>query len=776
MKIIKLLTFICLTSSVIAQVNNNRASTGTFRLSAFKNHETLNKTSPYKDLKWRYVGPDNISGRCTDIWGIEGNKNIIYASFATGGFWKTEDAGKTWQSFFDKEATQSIGNFAISKSNPNIIYLGTGEANIFRASLPGIGMFKSTDAGKTWQHIGLTNTSTIARVVIHPSNPNIVYVATSGNEWSYNPERGVYKTIDGGKTWQKLNLNSDFQGKAVGCIDLIMDTSDPNTLYASTWNRIRKRWSDPTPEDGDYIFKTTDGGKTWKKLTNGLPPTEKTGRIGIALCATKPNVIYAYVDNHNEKRQGKEGELDSYGRPKELVIMGAEVYKSTDKGESWTKMSENDKQMETFGGTYGWVFSQIRVDPNNENRIYIMGLSIGYSDDSGKTWQTFKGGEVRIHGDNHGMWIDPSDSNYILNANDGGAIVTYDGGKTWKNFFNEIPTTQFYNVSYDMAKPYNIYGSVQDEGTFSGSSQWKPWQKNPENLKKWDYAPGGEGTIIAIDSTDENIVYSSSFYGRLERTDLRLPRKERATKIFPKKADDEDPHRGEWLAYTLLSPHDTKTLYHGFQYVFKTTDRGDTWKRISPDLTYNNKDRMGKLPYAIAHQAITAMSESPMKKGVLYAGTDDGRVHVTLNDGGSWTEISNGLPFNAHTSRLEASKYAEGTVYVSLSDRREDNSTPYVFKSTDFGKTWISIAGNLPHAPVNVIREDPRNKNVLYCGTDLGIYVSKNGGKTWDSIQADLPATVSVQDLFVHPRDNNMIIATYGRGVYALDNLSKLQN
>jgi photosystem II stability/assembly factor-like uncharacterized protein len=757
-----------------AQSNNNRVSSGIERKKAFKKQVEFIKKTPYKNLNWRLLGPDNTSGRSTDVWGIEGNKNIIYASFATGGFWKTEDAGKTWHSLMDKEGTQAIGNFAISKSNPNIIYVGTGEANIFRASLPGLGMYKSTDAGKTWQHLGLENTSTIARVVVHPTNPNIVYVAASGNEWSYNAERGVYKTIDGGKTWQKVL----YQNEKTGCIDLLIDPLEPNTLYASMWNRIRKRWSDPIPEDGDYIYKSIDAGKTWKIINNGLPDTKNTGRIGLAMCASKPNILYAYVDNHTPKRQGNEGELDSYGRPKELVILGAEVYKSTDKGESWIKMSENDKQMESFGGTYGWVFSQIRVDPNNENKIFIMGLNIAESEDGGKTWKNIPGGnspDTRIHGDNHGMWIDPSDSNYILNANDGGVVVTYDGGKTWKNFFKEIPTTQFYNVTYDMATPFNIHGSVQDEGSMGANVSWQPWNNIVDKKNGWHFVPGGEGSIIAIDPTNPNITYSSAFYGRIQRGDLSKEGKERIKNITIKKANDEDSHRGEWLAYTHISNFDNKTIYHGMQYLFKSTDMGETWQRISPDLSTNDKNCMGKLPYAVAHQAITALAESPFKQGVLYIGTDDGNVQVTTDDGKSWTKIMKGLPSNVHVSRLEASKIQDGTVYITLSDRREDNIKPYIYKSTDFGKNWISIAGDLPFSPVNVIREDPKNTSILYCGTDLGIYISKNAGKNWSSIQANLPSSVSVQDLFVHPRDNKMVIATYGRGVWVLEDLTLLQ-
>lgn len=763
MKKLTLFLVIFIHQQIIAQ--NNRVSTGIDRKNAFQKHAELVKKSPYKNLNWRLLGPDNTSGRATDVWGIEGNKNIIYASFATGGFWKTEDAGKNWKPLMDEIGTQSIGNFAVSKSNPNVIYVGTGEANILRASLPGMGVFKSSDAGKTWQHLGLENTSTIARVVIHPTNPDIVYVAASGNEWSYNVDRGVYKTIDGGKTWNKVL----YQNEKTGCIDLLIDPSEPNTLYASMWNRIRKRWSDPTPEDGDYLYKSTDAGKTWKIIKNGLPDTKNTGRIGLAMCASKPNVLYAYVDNHTPKRQGNEGELDSYGRPKELVILGAEVYKSTDKGESWTKMSENDKQMETFGGTYGWVFSQIRVDPVNENKIFIMGINTAESEDAGNTWKIIKSENTRIHGDNHGLWIDPSDTNYILISNDGGIIVTYDGGKTWKNFFKEIPTTQFYNVTYDMATPFNVHGSVQDEGSMGANVSWQAGSGINDKKNGWHFVPGGEGSIIAIDPKDPNITYSSAFYGRIQRGDLTKEGRERIKNITIKKAEDEETHRGEWLAYTHISNFDNHTIYHGMQYLFKSTDMGETWNRISPDLSNNDKNRMGKLPYAIAHQAITALAESPFKQGTLYVGTDDGNVHLTTNDGKTWTKIMTGLPQNAHVSRLEASKTKDGTVYITLSDRREDNIKPYIYKSVDFGKTWVSIVGDLPASPVNVIREDPFNTSILYCGTDLGIYISKNGGKNWQSVQANLPVSVSVQDLFIHPRDNKMVIATYGRGVWVME-------
>ena len=753
----------------LATTAQNRPSTGADRQKAFQQQKALAAKSPYKSIQWRNVGPDNISGRVSEVLGVPGNKNIIWASFATGGFWKTEDAGKSWKPLFDNEGTLSVGSFDVSKSNPNIIYLGSGEANIFRASLPGMGVYKSEDGGKSWKHIGLENTSTISRVIIHPSNPNHVYVAASGNEWSNNKERGLYETTDGGKSWKRL-INDDPNG----VIDLVMHPTDPKTMYASTWNRIRLRWSDPTPQDGDFIWKTTDGGKTWNKLTNGLPQTKFTGRVGIALSRSNPNILYVYVDNHTPKREPKAGELDPYGRPIQVIPFGVQVWRSDDAGQNFAKVSTEDDKLERFAGTYGWVFGQIRVDPTNPEVVYIMGVPIAKSTDGGKTFNMMRPerGSERNHGDHHALWIDHTDPNYLINGNDGGVVVSYDGGKNLNNFFDVIPTTQFYNITYDMNTPYNVIGSVQDEGSFMASVKNTFGSKDP-SIQQWRDAPGGEGTIHAVDPSNPSLVYSSTFYGRLTRSTV-FKDSIASKNIFPKKADDEEVHRGEWLAYTLLSPHDNKTLYHGFQYLFKSTDQGETWKRISGDLTYNDVSRMGRTPYAINHQAITAIDESPITKGVLYVGTDDGRVWVTMNDGGGWTEITKGLPERVHVSRLVASKYDAGTVYITMSDRREDNIKPYLFRSTDHGKTWTALTTDLPASPVNVVREDPRNANILYCGTDLGVYVSKDKGKSWQSIQGNLPATVSVNDLFVHPRDYNLVIGTYGRGVWVLDDISSL--
>ena len=765
------LVLLLLPISLVAQ--QKTPATGAQKIAAFAKQKQMLAQSPYKNLEWRLTGPDNRSGRSTDVVGITGNPNIIYAAFATGGLWKTEDAGKTWTPIFDKEATQSIGNIALAPSDPNILYVGTGEANIFRASLPGIGMYKSTDAGKTFKHIGLQNTGTIARVVVHPKNPNIVYVAASGNEWTYNKDRGVYQTTDGGKTWKKIL----FESEKSGCIDLVMDPTDPNTIYASFWNRIRRRWSDPMPEDGDFIYKTTDGGKTWKRIVNGLPDTKNTGRIGISISHSNPNVLYAFVDDHNKKRDPKPNEFDSYERKVQKVVIGGAIYRSNNKGENWEKIGEIHDFLTPFSGTYGWVFSQVRVDPKDENEVYAFGVSKAISRDGGKTWKSWVPTDTTsdgTHGDNHAMWIDEENPDRMIVGNDGGVTLTYNGGVRWENFFSKIPTTQFYVITYDMQTPFNVFGPVQDEGTMSGSIT-NTFGKTPDTtLRPWRMAPGGEGTQVQVDPENSNIIYSSTYYGRLMKTDMSKGRREGVTRMTTFDVGRIDSLRGEWLAGTLMSKFDNKTVYHGLQHLYKTTDAGVNWKIISPDLSYNKETANGVYPYLIYHQAITAIAEGD-KPGIVYSGTDDGRVWLTMDDGTNWKEITKGLPFNKHVIKITTSKYKPSRVYLALNDRRQDNSLPYLYLSEDYGSTWKSIAGNLPSSPANVIIEDPAKANVLYCGTDFGAYISKDAGKTWIAINGNIPASVSVNDMFIHPRDKKLVLGTYGRGVYVLDDISKLR-
>jgi photosystem II stability/assembly factor-like uncharacterized protein len=767
------LLFLCIAINLLSQVPKQQPASGASKLAAFAKQQQLLRQSPYKNIEWRLTGPNNRSGRCTDVAGITGNPNIIYAAFATGGLWKTEDSGQSWVPLFDKEATQSIGNIALAPSNNNILYVGTGEANIFRASLPGIGMYKTTDAGKTFQHIGLENTGTIARIVVHPKNSNLVYVAASGNEWTYNKDRGVYQTMDGGKTWKKIL----FENEKSGCIDLVMDPSDPNTLYASMWNRIRRRYSDPIPEDGDHIYKTTDGGKTWKIINKGLPDTKSTGRIGLAISQSNPNVLYAFVDDHNKKRDPKPGETDSYERKVQKVVIGGAIYRSNNKGEHWEKMGEVHDFFKPFSGTYGWVFSQIRVNPKDENEIYALGVSMGKSNDGGKSWKQFDRRSRKgdwIHGDNHALWFDIENPQRIILGNDGGVSSTVDGGDIWKNYFDKIPTTQFYTVTYDMQTPFNVFGAVQDEGTMSGSVTNTFGKAQDSAVRHWIMAPGGEGTQIQVDPENHNIVYSSSYYGRLMKTDMSLHDSiaEKHFSVFD--VGRIDSLRGEWLAGTIMSKFDNKVMYHGLQHLYKSTDAGETWNRISNDLSYNDKSKMGIYPYLIYHQAITSIAEGD-KPGIIYAGTDDGRLWLTTNDGADWKEITKGLPVNKHVAKITSSVYKPSRVYVVLNYRRQDNHTPYIYQSDDFGATWKSITSNLPASPANVMIEHTDTSDVLFCGTDMGIYITKDGGKNWVSVNGNIPAAVAVDDMFIHPRDKKLVIATYGRGVYVLDDLSVLK-
>jgi photosystem II stability/assembly factor-like uncharacterized protein len=742
------------------------------RLKWADQHAAMKAATPYKDLKWRFIGPDIIGGRCTDIAVPKGSQHTIYIGSATGGVWKTVNSGVTWECLTDELPTLSTGDIAIADSDPDVVWVGTGEANIFRASIAGTGVYKSTDAGKTWTHMGLAGTQTIGRILIHPTNPDIVYVAATGHEWTDNPDRGVFKTTDGGKSWRKVL----YVNEKVGANDLVMDPKNPETLIAATWNRVRRRWSDPVPGGGDGLFKTTDGGRTWAPCNAGLPDTERTGRIGLTLCLSKPNVVYAYVDNHNPGREAAAGELDAYGRLKTgRQIVGAEVYRSDDQGGSWRKVSVSDSLMEGFGGTYGWVFGQIYVDPGDDNIVYMMGLGLFKSADGGKSWReiSYEG----LHGDHHGLWIDPADSNYLINVNDGGANVSYDGGRTWRDFHKGIPTIQFYNVALDMNKPFAAYGSVQDHFTHRVTGLAPQGARSGRRFRgsglHWEMAPGGEGSHIAVDPTDPNIEYSSTFYGRLQRSEFKNGAWT-SHDISPRAAAGEPELRGQWLAPTIISAHNPSVIYHGFQYLFRSMNRGETWEKISPDLTAFDPQKQGRLPFAIPFAALTAIAESPFTFGLIYTGSDDGRVHVTKDAGATWSDISAGLPYDKHVWSMVASKYDPATVYITLVGRHDDDFAPYIYKSTDYGKTWASIAANLPGGPTNVIREDPKKKDVLYAGLDFGVYVSTDGAKTWNYLGAGLP-NAPVWDLQIHPRDNMIVIATNGRGMWVIDDPSILQ-
>jgi len=732
---------------------------GKLRTKIFKKHSAMKELSQYKRIKWQYVGPTNISGRCTDVEAVSprGDQYTIWVGAATGGVWKSTNEGTTFESVFDDMPTASIGDIAIDPKNPDVVWVGTGEANIFRSSNAGCGIFKTTDGGKTWKNMGLENTHTIPRVCVHPKNSDIVYVAATGHEWTSNPERGLFKTMDGGKSWEKVF----FVDNDTGVNDFVLDPKNPDVIYCTTWQRIRLKWNDPrtfSNHKNNGVWKSTDGGKTWKRKSKGLPVTHEIGRTGIDIAASNPNVLYAYVDNYGIAKKSSSGGTDSYGRKKIDVIHGATVYKTNDGGENWSKVSGKTKKMklymEKLSATYGWVFGQIRVDPNNENRVYVMGLALNVSDDGGETFKALWG----MHGDHHGLWIDPNNSDYLLDVQDGGLSISYDRGKNWKNPIKELPLAQFYNVAYDMKKPFNIYGSIQDHHSFFGKVDISRSRKHIRPVK-FDRTLGAEGSTHVIDWRD-NTVYASVFYGSLARQTKGV---EDRKILLPENLPGEPILRGQWVAPTILSPHNPDIVYHGMQYVMMSKDRGNTWKKISNDLSYNNPKKVGDINY----QTITALDESPKRFGLIYAGTDDGRIWRTMNGGKTWTMIRSGIVPKKWVSRIVASKYDIGTVYMTQTGRRDDDFQVYVWKSENFGKTWIDISGNIPVGPVNVIREDPKNRNRLYLGTDASVYISNDGGVKWE-VLGDMPFAY-VHDLVYHHRDNMIIIATHGRGMWVLD-------
>jgi photosystem II stability/assembly factor-like uncharacterized protein len=743
---------------------------------AYDTYRSMEQASPYRSLSWSFLGPTNISGRATDTAVADRNgQRRIYAAYATGGVWKTDDNGASWQAVFEHMPSTSVGDISVAPSNPDIVWVGTGESNIFRASMPGAGIYKSTDAGRTWQHMGLTDTQTIARVVVHPANPDVVYVAASGHEWTDNDMRGVFKTTDGGKNWTKVLYRSP----RTGAIDLVMDPADSNTLYAATWQRIRRKWSDPRVEPGydeSGIFKTTDAGKTWTQLSAGLPAPQFRGRIGLDVARSNAKVVYAFIDNYEEGRAAQPNERDAYGRPiTNGRIKAAEIYRSDDAGATWRKTSETNDFMINHSGTYGWVFGQIRVDPKDENTIYTLGLGLNVSRDAGKTFASVR----QPHGDNHGLWIDPANPKILYNSNDGGFYLSEDGGQNWK-FAQSAHATQFYNVALDTAMPFHAYGSIQDIGSRRGAIDVSRNRGGNEAVA-FENAPGGEGSNHAIDPTNPNIVYSHGFYGNFSRTDIsqagggRGPatgggqggRGGAAKDIQPKDPDAE--LRAQWMAPFFISPHDASIVYAGYQFLFRSATRGDSWEKISPDLSTNDATQMlPKNSSAIPYQTIVAITESPKKKGLLYIGTDDGRLHTTIDGGREWSELTDHLPARKWISRVVASEHAEGTIYVTQRGREDDDFAPYIYKSTDYGKTFTSIVANIPAGPVNVIREDPTNPSVLYVGTDFGVYVSTNGGGRWEVLGNNLPS-VQVSDLQYQARDRMIVISTYGRGMWVMD-------
>ncbi len=726
------------------------------RFAAHDEHVRMAEASLFKGLRWQFLGPTNVSGRMTDVAVVtpRGQSYTMFVAGASGGVWRSRNEGVSWEPVFEHGVSTSIGDVTIAPSDQNIVWIGTGEANIFRSSMAGAGVYKSIDGGDTWEHMGLAATNTVPRIVVHPTNPDIVYAAASGREWTDSPERGVYKTTDGGATWELVLFIND----RTGAIDLAVDPGDPDTLYVSTWERVRKKWNDPrnTPDtDGSGVWKSTDAGANWRQINEGLPAPAHRGRIGIDVAASNPDVVYAFVDNYEVARMPDEDETDAYGRPRAPVIRGATVFRSDDGGESWRQTSEHNDYMQGLGGTYGWVFGQIRVDPADEDRIYVMGLRLNVSDDAGRTFRRLEG----MHGDHHGLWIDPDNPDYLVNVNDGGLAISYDAGDNWRTFENNMPLVQFFNVGHDMDEPFRVYGSIQDHGSRRATVDLSRGRNNIPAVEFED-APGGEGSTHVVDPTDPDVVYAAGFYGSIFRADIASGDREQ---LVPQPEEGEPPLRGQWIAPFIISPHNPRVIYHGMNFLYRSMNRGESWERISEDLTYNEVDKIGDIPY----QTIYSISESPLQFGLLYVGTDDGRVW-TSEAGSGWAEITGELPRGKVIAEIVASKYDVDSVYMTQNGKRDDDFAAYLWKSTDRGATWQDLAAGIPGGPINVVKEDPNVEGMLYVGTDTGVYVSLDGGSGWYALPGGIPHTF-VQDMIIHPRDDLLVVATHGRGMWALD-------
>ncbi|MEJ7623281.1 MAG: hypothetical protein WKF34_04765 [Pyrinomonadaceae bacterium] len=718
--------------------------------------------SAISSLRFREIGPAVMGGRVNDIEVVAQDSRIIYAAMAGAGILKSTNGGTTWATLFDKESVMSVGDIAISPSNPSIIWAGTGESNNRQSSSWGNGVYKSMDAGKTWSQMGLAQSMHIAKIVTHPTNPDVVYVAATGNLWAATFDRGVYKTTDGGKSWQHvLKVNND-----TGATDLIIDHESPNILYAAMYQRRRTVFGFNGSGEGSALYKSMDGGDTWSKITKGMPydtenapnprpPTLlETGRSSLAVYAKDTNIVYATVEHAN-----------------------GGVYRSNDKGETWTKMAEITAVPRPM------YFSKLRVDPNNEQRLWLAGVTMQYSEDGGRTWS---GNFARApHADTHGIWINPKDSNHLIIGNDGGINITYDRGRTW-DYANTVPLGQFYEVGADNSMPYRVCGGLQDNNTWCGPSM----SMNPRGISndEWFTIGGGDGFFAQPDPNDANTVYAESQDGNLLRRNLVTGE---SKGIRPREEEGEKRYRFQWNSPILISSFDSKTIYYPGNFVFKSTNRGDTWTKISPDVTTgadrNTLPIMGKVPDGNTrsrHDGVqnypssTTIAESPLNRNVLWVGTDDGNLHVT-RDGQTWknviAKIPN-VPKGTYVSRVITSRAGDGTAYVTFDGHRMGDFKVYVYSTTDFGENWKSIASTLPQntGVVSVIREHPRNPNLLFVGTEFGIFASHNRGANWTQLKLNLP-TVPVDDILIHPRENDLILGTHGRSIWILDDITPLE-
>jgi photosystem II stability/assembly factor-like uncharacterized protein len=815
------LTFV----SSFAQIAPTPASE---RLNGLAQRKLFQSQSLLKDIKFRNIGPSVMSGRVVDMDVNPNDPTEFYLAYATGGLWHTTNNGQSFVPVFDHESVIGIGDIAVNWKDGEI-WVGTGEANSSRSSYSGIGIYKSLDTGRTWQYLGLPETQHIGKIILDPENKNIAWVAAIGHLYSPNKERGVYKTIDGGKTWKQTLFVDD----NTGAIDMDINPKNPDELYACMWHRERRAWNFTGSGNTSAIYKSTDGGETWKKITgksSGFPQDEGTGRIGISVYKSDPQVIYAILDNQNHrpdtatrkkdttkytrndfKNISKEKflalddkKLDSFlikngfdkkyrdSSVKELVrtdkimpdelyeyfidansdlydtpIIGAEIYRSDNGGLSWKKV--NEKGLDLYN-TYGYYFGKISVSPVNENKVIINGFNLMESTDSGKTFKSVD--KANTHPDWHGVWINPlRDSNWVA-GNDGGCNITYDNGKHWFKA-NTPPVAQFYSIVVDDAKPYHVYGGIQDNGVWYGSSKDFDNDKSGDDDEdeseaedSWKNLGGGDGMQVQIDTRDNKTVYFGSQFGEYVRKTIDAGRGKR---IHPMPDLGAEKFRYNWQTPILLSSFNQDIFYMGSDVFFRSMDKGEDMKTLSGDLS--NGKREGNVPFG----TIVTLSESPIRFGLIYAGTDDGNIQLSKDGGYTWELVSASLPKGLYVSRVVASAYKEGRVYATLNAYRNDNFNPWLYMSDDFGQTWIQLGKNLPEGPLNVVREDYKYEDILYVGSDNGLYASFNRGKTFMFFGSNLPS-VPVHDIAIQKSANDIVVATHGRSIYIapLDVVQKL--
>lgn len=674
------------------------------------------KAGDKSEVVWSEAGPTNIPGRITDLAVHPDYPNTIFAGAACGGVFKSTDNGVSWTPIFDQQGTPSIGALAIHPNNPQILYAGTGEANGSGDSYPGTGMYKSTDGGSSWTHIGLENSYHIGRIVIHPLYPKTVFVAASGKMFGTNPERGIYKSSNGGTTWEQKLFISD----STAAVDVALDPTDPQIVYATMWERLRGPERRRVGGLTSGIHKSTDGGNTWYQLTNGLPASADTvGRIGLSVCASSPNVIYAMYCNHPGRFMG--------------------VYKSTNYGQSWTQT--NDSALEGFLGGFGWYFGNVRVDPTDPDVVFAMGVDLYRSTNGGSSWSEVG---YSVHVDHHAMFISPLDHNQIYLGSDGGVYLSTNGGTAW-NLCTSQPSTQFYAITIDYLNPQRLYGGTQDNGTLRTLTG---------ALNDWDHIHGGDGFYCNVDYTNSDVIYAEYQWGWLRKsTNLGY------NWNYVMDGMDYSSERHNWCTPVIMDPADHNTLYYGSNRLYQTTNGGAWWDPISGDLT--DGPGSGNLTYG----TITTIAVAPSDNKVIYVGTDDANVWVTTNGGGNWTNIDTGLT-DRWVTRVSTDPYDESIAYVTFSGHRVSGSLPHIYRTTDYGSTWQSISSNLPEGPINDVIVDPQNPSVLYVGSDVGVYKSENLGGSWMPLGTGLPIT-TVHDLTLHDPTRTLVAGTHGRSMFS---------